>query len=110
MGMGVAMTFHDQGAGYMPWNWNQFYANWRYGTSSSNSGTTTWAACVHADGTPRRGGVVLRNWAALLDGVSFDQRANRQVVFVYPKTILRWRRHGGLLARPSPTTGCRFAP
>ena len=34
---------------------------------------------------PRAGGVVLRNWAALLDGVAFDQRADRQVLFLYPK-------------------------
>jgi hypothetical protein len=86
-GLGVAMTLHDHGAGYMPWNWNQFYANWRYGTKFVELWDNDLGACVHADATPRRGGVLLRNWAVLLDGVSFDQRANRQAVFVYPKTF-----------------------
>ena len=85
--LGVAITLHDQGAGYMPWNWNQFYANWRYGTKFVELWDNDLGACVHADLTPRRGGIMLRNWAVLLDGVSFDQQANRQVVFVYPKTF-----------------------
>ena len=85
--LGVAITLHDHGAGYMPWNWNQFYTNWRYGTKFVELWDNDLGACVHADLTPRRGGVMLRNWAVLLDGVSFDQQAERQVVFVYPKTF-----------------------
>ena len=85
--LGVAITLHDHGAGYMPWNWNQFYTNWRYGTKFVELWDNDLGACVHADATPRQGGVVLHNWAVLLDGVSFDQQANRQVVFVYPKTF-----------------------
>ena len=59
--------------------------NWRYGTSFVEFWDNDLGCCVHADATPRSGGIVLRNWAALLNGVSFDQSASRQVVFLYPK-------------------------
>ena len=85
MSLGVALTLREQAAGFMPWNWNQFYTNWRYGASFVECWDNDLGSCVHADATPRAGGIVLRNWAAMLDGVSFDQRANRQVVFLYPK-------------------------
>ena len=44
--------------------------------------------CVHGDGTPRHGLINMRNWAALMEGLAFDQSANQQVVFIYPKTCL----------------------
>ena len=85
MSLGVSLTLREQGAGFMPWNWNQFYTNWRYGGSFVECWDNDLGSCVHADATPRAGGVVLRNWAALLDGVSFDQHDCRQVVVLYPK-------------------------
>ena len=85
MSLGVSLTLREQGAGFMPWNWNQFYTNWRYGGSFVEFWDNDLGSCVHADATPRAGGVVLRNWAALLDGVAFDQHDCRQVVVLYPK-------------------------
>jgi hypothetical protein len=87
MSLTVAITLRERAAGLMPWNWNQFQANWRYGGSFVEFWDNDLGSCVHPDATPRSGSVMLRNWAALLDGLSFDQRADQQVVFVYPKTF-----------------------
>lgn len=72
----------------MPWNWNMSMVNWRYKVGFVDYWDLELGCCVHPDGTPRHGLITMRNWAALMEGLAFDQTANQQVVFIYPKTCL----------------------
>jgi hypothetical protein len=84
----IAWTVQFGAAGFMPWNWNMFLANWRYGSSFVELWDNELGCAVHADNTIRRGMVTMRNWSRLLDGIAFEQQADRQVAIVYPKTCL----------------------
>lgn len=81
---GISWTLRLGGAGFMPWNWNMMLPNWRAGGSFVEYWDNELGCAVHGDATPRRGQTVLRNWARFLQGLSFDQRAGAQVVFLYP--------------------------
>lgn len=85
---GIALTLMWGGGGFMPWNWNMSHMNWRYRGGWVDFWDLHLGICVHADGTPRTGRRILKNWTAFLDGVEFDQSGNEQVVFVYPKICL----------------------
>lgn len=83
-----AWTLKFGGCGLMPWNWNMSMVNWRYKVGFVDYWDLELGCCVHPDGTPRAGMTVMRNWATLLHGLSFDQSDQEQVVFLYPKTCL----------------------
>ena len=83
-----ANTIRDGGCSMMPWNWNMSYFNWRYRGGWVDFWDLHLGCCTHADGTPRRGKAVLKNWQTFLNNVSFDQSKHKQVLFVYPKTTL----------------------
>ena len=83
-----AWTLKFGGCGLMPWNWNMSMVNWRYKVGFVDYWDLELGCCAHPDGTPRHGLMVMRNWATLLNGLSFDQSANEQIVFIYPKTCL----------------------
>ena len=85
---GITWTLRYGGAGFMPWNWNMSLMNWRYGGGFVDFWDLQLGTAVHADATPRRGKTILRNWALLLDGISFDQSTNHQVIFIYPRSVL----------------------
>ena len=84
MSLGVAFALRARIAGFMPWNWNQFYANWRYGGSYVEFWDNDLGCCVHADATPRR-----RRRAAELGRPArrrfLRPATGRQVVFLCPK-------------------------
>ncbi len=82
----IPWTLTFGGAGFMPWNWNMFLTDWRYGSGFVEYWDNELGCAVHPDNTPRRGRIAMRNWAIFLEGLSFDQTADRQVLFVYPKT------------------------
>ena len=84
----LAWTLKFGGCGLMPWNWNMSMVNWRYKVGFVDYWDLELGCCVHGDGTPRHGLITMRNWAALMEGLAFDQSANQQVVFIYPKTCL----------------------
>jgi len=84
----IAWTVQFGGAGFMPWNWNMFLANWRYSSSFVEFWDNELGCAVHADNTIRRGMVTMRNWALLLDGMNVEQQAERQVALVYPKSVI----------------------
>lgn len=84
----LAWTLKFGGCGLMPWNWNMSMVNWRYKVGFVDYWDLELGCCVHPDGTPRHGLITMRNWAALMEGLAFDQTANQQVVFIYPKTCL----------------------
>lgn len=84
----IAWTVYFGGAGFMPWNWNMFLANWRYSGSFVEFWDNELGCAVHADNTIRRGMVAMRNWVLLLEGMSVEQQGDRQVAVVYPKTVL----------------------
>ena len=69
----------------MPWNWNKLLAYWRYGGSETEIGDLTLGACANGTGVRRRGWFALRNWARLMEGVTFDQTLAGQIVYVYPR-------------------------
>ncbi len=81
---GISWTLRLGGAGFMPWNWNMMLPNWRAGGSFVEYWDNELGCAVHGDATPRRGRTIMRNWAHLLKGISFDQSAGEQVIFVYP--------------------------
>jgi hypothetical protein len=91
LNLAVSWTLRFGGAGFMPWNWNMSFMNWRFGGGFVDYWDLNLGAAVHADATLRRGKTVLRNWALLLEGLSFDQSLNRQVVYIYPKSCLEGR-------------------
>ncbi len=84
----IARTVVRGACGFMPWNWNKLLAYWRYGASETELGDLTLGACANGEGVRRRGWFALRNWAALLDGVSFDQTLEGQVVHLYPRLTI----------------------
>ncbi len=84
----ISWTLTFGGAGFMPWNWNMFLTNWRYGVSFVEYWDNELGCAVHPDNTPRRGRIALRNWAIFIGGLAFEQALDRQVLFVYPKTGL----------------------
>jgi hypothetical protein len=69
----------------MPWNWNKLAAYWKYGMSWVESWDHDLGACAQGEGVRRRGWFAMRNWAALLDGVSFDQSHAAQIAYLYPR-------------------------
>jgi hypothetical protein len=71
--------------GLMPWNWNKLAAYWKYGVSWVESWDHDLGACAQGEGVRRRGWFAMRNWAALLDGISFDQGRSAQIAYLYPK-------------------------
>jgi hypothetical protein len=81
----VARAVVRGACGFMPWNWNKLLAYWRYGASETETGDLTLGACAQGDSVRRRGWFTLRNWATLLDGVSFDQTLEAQIVHLYPR-------------------------
>ena len=85
---GYSRTVLYGGAGVMPWNWNMSHMNWRYGGGWVDFWDLHLGSAVHADATPRRGMMPIKNWNLFLEGISVDQTQNRQVVYVYPKTFL----------------------
>lgn len=85
----LAWTLKFGGCGLMPWNWNMSMVNWRYKVGFVDYWDLELGCCVHGDGTPRHGLITMRNWAALMEGLAFDQSANQQVVFIYPKICLK---------------------
>jgi hypothetical protein len=84
----IARTIVRGGCGFMPWNWNKLLAYWRYGGSETEVGDLTLGACANGTGVRRRGWFALRNWARLLDGVSFDQTLAGQIIYVYPRLTI----------------------
>ncbi len=85
MNKSIAWTLQFGGSGFMPWNWNMRHTNCRYQGGFVDYWDLELGCAVHPDGTPRRGRKIMQDWAALLSGLSFDQRLNRQVIFIYPK-------------------------
>jgi hypothetical protein len=81
----IARTVVRGGCGLMPWNWNKLAAYWKYGMSWVESWDHDLGACTQGEGVRRRGWFVMRNWAALLDGVSFDQSHAAQIAYLYPR-------------------------
>lgn len=86
---GFAWTLKFGGCSLMPWNYNMSMINWRYKVGFTDYWDLELGCCVHPDATFRSGYRVMKNWATLLHGISFDQTLNRQVVFIYPKTCLQ---------------------
>lgn len=84
----IPWTLTFGGAGFMPWNWNMFLTDWRYGSGFVEYWDNELGCAVHPDGTPRRGRIAMRNWAIFLKGLAFDQSADQQVLYVYPKSGL----------------------
>jgi hypothetical protein len=84
----IARTVVRGACGFMPWNWNKLLAYWRYGASETEVGDLTLGACAQGEGVRRRGWFALRNWANLLDGVSFDQTLAGQVAHIYPRLTI----------------------
>jgi len=80
----ISWSLQFGSAGFMPWNWNMFMCNWRDQVSFVEFWDNELGCAVHADNTPRRGLLTLRNWARLLDGVSFAQADAAQVRLVAP--------------------------
>ena len=74
--------------GLMPWNWNRLLAYWRYGASETEVGDLTLGACAQGEGVRRRGWFALRNWAELMEGVSFDQTLAGQIAHLYPRLTI----------------------
>ena len=81
----IGWTLKFGGCGFMPWNWNMCNTNWRFAGGFVDYWDFELGCSAHADHTYRRGEIVQRNWAMLLDGISFDQEASKKVVIVYPK-------------------------
>lgn len=81
----MARTVVRGACGFMPWNWNKLLAYWRYGASETEIGDLTLGACAQGDGVRRRGWFALRDWATLLEGISFDQRLHAQIIHLYPR-------------------------
>jgi hypothetical protein len=88
LGQTIARTVVRGACGFMPWNWQKLLAYWRYGASETEVGDLTLGACAQGEGVRRRGWFALRNWATLMDGVSFDQTLAAQVVHIYPRLTL----------------------
>jgi hypothetical protein len=84
----IARTIVRGGCGFMPWNWNKLLAYWRYGASETEIGDLTLGACANGTGVRRRGWFALRNWARLMEGVSFNQTFARQIAYVYPRLTI----------------------
>jgi hypothetical protein len=84
LNQGISRTFAGGGAGFFPWNWNRIANRWRAECSFVESWDYELGVAAEDDDVPRRGEIVLRNWATLLDGIEFDQTADRQVVVVSP--------------------------
>lgn len=84
----IARTVARGACGFMPWNWNKLLAYWRYGASETEIGDLTLGACANGDGVRRRGWFAMRNWAQLMDGVSFDQTSSAQIVHLYPRLTI----------------------
>ncbi len=84
----IARTIVRGGCGFMPWNWNKLLAYWRYGGSETEIGDLTLGACANGTGVRRRGWFALRNWARLMDGLSFDQTLAGQVVYLYSRLTI----------------------
>jgi hypothetical protein len=81
----IARTVARGGCAFMPWNWNKLLAYWRYGASETESWDHDLGVCAQGEGVRRRGWYALRNWATLLDGVSFDQTLAGQIAHIYPR-------------------------
>jgi hypothetical protein len=81
----IARTVVRGACGLMPWNWNKLAAYWKYGMSWVESWDHDLGACTQGEGVRRRGWFAMRNWAALLDGVSFDQSHRAQIAYLYPR-------------------------
>jgi hypothetical protein len=84
----IARTVVRGACGFMPWNWNKLLAYWRYGASETELGDLTLGACANGEGVRRRGWFALRNWAGLLEGVSFDQTLAGQIAHIYPRLTI----------------------
>jgi len=84
----IARTVVRGGCGFMPWNWNKLLAYWQYGASETEVGDLTLGACAQGEGVRRAGWYALRNWAALMDDVSFDQTLAAQIAHLYPRLTI----------------------
>jgi hypothetical protein len=84
----IARTVVRGGCAFMPWNWNKLLAYWKYGASETESWDHDLGACAQGEGVRRRGWYALRNWATLMDGVSFDQTLAAQIVHLYPRLTI----------------------
>jgi hypothetical protein len=84
----IARTVVRGACGFMPWNWNKLLAYWRYGGSETEIGDLTLGACANGEGVRRRGWFALRNWATLMDGISFDQSLAGQIAYIYPRLTI----------------------
>lgn len=89
LNQGIALTLLWGGSGFMPWNWNMSYMNWRYRGGWVDFWDLHLGVCVHADGTPRNGRNILKNWSLFLEDIEFDQSGSEQAVFVYPHICLQ---------------------
>ncbi len=84
----IARTVARGGCGFMPWNWNKLLAYWQYGASETEVGDLTLGSCAQGEGVRRAGWYALRNWAMLMDGVSFDQTLATQIAHLYPRLTI----------------------
>lgn len=88
MDKSIALSLSMGACGFMPWNFNMSYMNWRYGGSFVDYWDLELGACVHADLTDRRGYYVMKQWAEFLCGLEFIKHKHDQVVLVYPQNVV----------------------